>query len=382
MSLQAKAAPPDTIGIYLHVPFCATTCDFCAFYQEAPQRSQIECYLDTLIEEMHRAEIPERVETVFIGGGTPGILMEKDFEKIFAGMRACFDFRPDEISVELAPSTVRGNKAKALRALGVNRISMGVQSFDSDTLHKLGRRQDADLARRAYDHLREAGFDNLNLDLMFAYPGQTAGAWQADMQAAIDLGPEHISTYCLTFEEDTKLWVQLNEGKLRRDIGDEAERYLETWSFLPQKGYRQYEISNFAQSGFACRHNLNTWRMGQWRGLGPSAASQYGQRRWANPADLAGWAESVTSGKDHVDMVDLNEEVLATDAVIFGLRMNKGVNISELIQRWPGAHTTLNMLQHKLDAWVSDQLIHTDGYAYRLTSTGRLQADAIGAELL
>ncbi|WOO41066.1 radical SAM family heme chaperone HemW [Rubellicoccus peritrichatus] len=387
MTLQEKVG---SLGLYLHVPFCATTCDFCTFYQEAPQRQQIDQYLDALETEMRTVGTDEPIETVFFGGGTPGLLMGRDFEKIFTALHKHFRFDPSEISVELAPSTVRGDKLKVLRDLGVTRVSMGVQSFDPQTLVALGRQQSPKLVYEAYDSLRSAGFDNINIDLMFAYPGQTPAVWEADMREALRLDPEHISTYCLTFEEDTALWVKLNEGKLRRDIGVETELYRQTWDFLPDNGYAQYEVSNFSKPGFECQHNISTWQMGQWIGLGPSAASQYAGWRWSNPADLKEWQEAIQKRAtadgaftEHaVDVTELSPELLATDAVIFGLRMNDGIDLDAIKKRWPEAVGVIEEIGEILCRFDNEGLLKRSANVYRCTDEGRLRVDAIGGELI
>lgn len=388
--MQAKLGSDDALGIYLHVPFCATTCDFCAFHQDAPERADLDAYLAALESELRLAAPRGRVETVFFGGGTPGLLGVADFEKIFVALRAHTDFRPEEVTVEFAPSTVKPDKARALRALGVTRASLGVQSFDEKLLEALGRRQSARQARAAYDTLRAAGFDNINLDLMFAYPGQTASAWQRDLDEAIALNPEHISTYCLTFEEDTALWVKLTEGGLRRDVAAEADLYQLAWERLPQAGYAQYEVSNFARTGFACAHNLNTWRMGRWRGVGPSAASQDGGWRFANPADTPKWRAAVEAAHAPlacpppwaVDCVPLSPELLARDALAFGLRMNEGVSLAELRARWSEAAMALTEAEQFLAALMEEGYATLCEDRHALTAEGRLRVDAIGAELV
>lgn len=377
------------LGIYVHVPFCASTCDFCAFYQEAPRREDLDAYLDTLEKEVAAAECRERVDTVFFGGGTPGLLPARDFERLFAALHRHLDFQPREVTVELAPSTVKADKARVLRELGVTRVSMGVQSFDPATLEALGRRQSVKQVYEAYGVLRDAGFDNINLDLMFAYPGQGAEAWERDLREAVRLGPEHLSTYCLTFEEDTALWVKLRQGKLRRDIGAESDLYELTWRLLPELGYAQYEVSNFARPGHACLHNLATWHMGEWRGFGPGAASQYGGWRFANPADLAAWSEGVHTGgalagppAHAVDVVKLSPELLLEDALIFGLRMNDGVVTDELLGRWPAARAGWQRLCPILDELTAEGYLEQEAGRLRLTDEGRLRADAVGSMLL
>lgn len=386
--VQAKATTTGKIGLYLHIPFCASTCDFCAFYQEAPERKRVEAFVRALVEEMRRAEVEEPIDTVFFGGGTPGILTEGDFEHIFAGLHRHFEFQPREITVELAPSTVRGKRPQVLQELGVTRVSLGVQSFNDTTLEKLGRRQDAKRARQAYETLRLAGFSSINIDLIFAYPGQTAEAWAADLQRAVALGPEHISTYCLTFEEDTQLWLQLREGQLRRGPEEEAARYEETWAYLPAQGYAQYEISNFARPGHNCRHNENTWRMGHWLGLGPSAASQYRGWRWANPANTEQWQQQISQGAHLTPPIidpsarPLTPALLAEDAVLFGLRMNAGVDLTDLAQRWPEAGATLIALEAQLAEFAAAGWLEGAGRHYRLNDAGRLRVDALAAELV
>ncbi len=388
--MQAKLGDNDTLGIYLHVPFCATTCDFCAFHQEAPSRPELDAYLRAMEAELCLTAPVGRVETVFFGGGTPGLLGVGDFEKIFAALQRHTDFHPVEVTVEFAPSTVKADKARALRELGVTRASLGVQSFDEKLLEALGRRQSARQARQAYDVLRAAGFENINIDLMFAYPGQTAEAWTRDLDEAVALAPEHLSTYCLTFEEDTALWVKLTEGGLRRDIAAEADLYQLAWEHLPAAGYAQYEVSNFARPGFACVHNLNTWRMGRWRGVGPSAASQDAGWRFANPADTPKWREAVLAAEAPlaspppwaVDCVPLSPDLLARDALAFGLRLNNGVSLDELRARWPEADETLSETERFLADLVEEGYATLCDGRYGLTVEGRLRVDAIGAELV
>ncbi|MEM8550312.1 MAG: coproporphyrinogen-III oxidase family protein, partial [Verrucomicrobiota bacterium] len=246
---------------------------------------------------------------------------------------------------------------------------------------KLGRPHNRHQIDRAWAVLRESGFENINLDLMFALPGQTESQWLADLNQAMALGPEHISTYCLTFEEDTALWVKLSEGKVKRDEELEADFYLKTWETLEAGGYAQYEVSNFARTGRECIHNLNTWRMHRWLGLGPSAASQFCGQRYANVANLDQWLDGLNRGEPaREDVIDLTDALLATDALIFGLRMNGGVDLALLAERFtyfdPG----------KILRWAmsltQDGLMDTGSRVLRLTRAGRLIADQIGSTLL
>ena len=380
----------DSLGLYLHVPFCATTCDFCSFHQGAPRRQEMDIYLSALERELKRAQLSVPVTSVFFGGGTPGLLGISDFERIITALKEDTLFRPDEVTVEFAPSTVKPDKARALYELGITRVSLGVQSFDDRLLDALGRRQSAGQALEAYAILREAGFENINIDLMFAYPGQSASAWEHDMNEAIALNPEHISTYCLTFEEDTVLWTKLIQGGLKRDVAVEADLYRLAWQLLPDSGFEQYEVSNFSRPGYECLHNLNTWRMGSWRGLGPSAASQYGGWRFANPADTPKWQSAVLSTDKPstippswaVERVELDPELLARDALAFGLRLNAGVVLEELKRRWPEADLFFEEAEGFLAALVEEAYATSQEGHYRLTEQGRLRVDSIGAELM
>ena len=378
---QAKAEPP--LGVYCHVPFCATTCDFCAFYQTVPKGDAVARYLAGMAAEAAQVEWGGRgASTAFWGGGTPGLLKPVELRRLGETMLARCGGGLEEWSVELAPATVQPNRVAVLRDLGVTRVSLGVQSFQPGLLDALGRQHTVAQIHRAYDLLRATGFVSVNLDLMFALPGQGEADWRADLAEAVRLQPDHLSTYCLTFEEDTALWVKLSQGRVKLDVEKEAAFYERTWEFLEAAGYAQYEISNFARPGHACRHNLNTWRMAEWVGLGPSAASQFAGWRGANPPDLALWQEQVAGGRRaQSDRVRLTPELLAADSLIFGLRMNAGVNLPALKTRFPTA--PWGAVESCLARLVADGVLAlaTDGQA-RLTPRGRLVADAVGADVL
>lgn len=378
---QAKAAALSPLGLYVHVPFCASTCDFCAFYQTAPTAEGVRRFLAGVADETALVAWTHPVNTVFWGGGTPGLLAPRDLEKLAVSIRNRCGGAPEEWTVELAPASVTEARLAVLKAAGVTRVSLGVQSFQPALLDALGRAHTVEQVHRAYGRIRAAGFASVNLDLMFALPGQTEAGWAADVRAAVALAPDHISTYCLTFEEDTKLWVKLSQGRVKLDREHEARLYEATWAQLAAAGYAQYEISNFARPGHACWHNLNTWRMHEWIGLGPSAASQHAGWRGANVADLKQWLVHMARGERVTeDRVMLTPALLAEDALIFGLRMNAGVDLAPWRIRapeapWPQVDDTLVTL-------AAGELLMRDGDTVRLSDRGRLVADSIGAEIM
>ena len=377
---QDKANRATATGLYVHVPFCARTCDYCAFYQSAPNASAVRAYLDGIERESDLLVWPDRIETVFWGGGTPGLLAPRDLIRLGETLRRRMPIPPSEWSVEMTPLTVTEARLDALREIGVTRISLGVQSFQSALLDALGRQHTPEQAFRAAERVRAAGFASVNFDLMFALPGQLDADWEADLRQAVDLGPDHLSTYCLTFEEDTKLWLKLSQGRIRRDVEAEARLYSFTWDFLESAGYAQYEISNFARPGNRCLHNLNTWRMQRWIGLGPSAASQYDGWRCSNIADLDRWLALAAEGRRATeDRTPLSGALLAEDALIFGLRMNAGVEPGALRPLAPGA--PWGRVDALIEALGRDGLLEREGDTVRLTRRGRMVADSVGAEL-
>jgi len=375
-----KSTPVQSAtALYLHVPFCASSCDFCSFYQEQPKRSEIERYLSAIEREME-LHPPGRVETAFWGGGTPGLLPAEDLLRLGKAMTKAAG-RPGEWSVELAPSSVRADKLAALKEIGVTRVSMGVQSFDDATLDALGRRHSPKQIMEAWELIEAAGFASRNLDLIFAIPGQDEKRWTDDLHRAMSLKPDHLSTYCLTFEEDTAMFVKLSQGKVKIDRELEAHLYRRTWETLEDAGYAQYETSNFARAGHACRHNLITWEMGVWIGYGPSASSQWGARRWTNPSNLDQWIKGIEASQPVLEQVkDLSPADLLCDALVFGLRLNAGVDPFALAARFD---TPLPQGVRDLFAdLVEEGLMELAGTHFRLTGEGRMRADAVGVAVL
>ena len=374
-----SAPVQSATALYLHVPFCASSCDFCSFYQEQPKRGEIDRYLAAVEREME-LHPPGRVETAFWGGGTPGLLPADDLRRLGHAMTKAAG-KPGEWTVELAPSSVRADKLAALKEIGVTRVSMGVQSFDDATLDALGRRHSPKQILEAWELIEAAGLASRNLDLIFAIPGQDEKRWTDDLARAMELNPDHLSTYCLTFEEDTAMFVKLSQGKVKIDRELEAFLYRRTWETLEAGGYAQYETSNFARPGHACRHNLITWEMGSWIGYGPSASSQWGHMRWTNPANLDQWVKGIEAGQPVREQAKaLSSRDLLCDALVFGLRLNEGVDLFALAERF---ETPVPQGVRDLFAdLVEENLMELAGTRFRLNAEGRLRADAVGVAVL
>ena len=371
------------LGLYVHVPFCSTTCDFCAFYQERPSKKGFEEYFLALEKDFHAHLTDREFSTVFIGGGTPGILSEEQINKL-CGLISSNKIKDDcEWTVEVAPNEINQKKLDAFLNGGVNRLSLGVQTLDPVFMRELGRKHDVERAVKAYREVREAGFDNVNVDLLFGAPGQSLDHWKDDLRKAVDLAPDHLSTYCLTFEEDTALFAKLAKGQIKLDPDREALFYEWAWEYLPDQGYNQYEVSNYAKPGFECRHNLNTWKMNEWIGYGPSASSQFSQVRRKNFSNIEQWAKPLllSNEQQYEEYTKLSRLEIARDAILFGLRMNQGINLSDISAKFELSINSFDPVVKFLKLLESEGLGVSEKEYYFLTREGRIRCDAIASEI-
>lgn len=380
---QDSAALTDEqipLGLYLHVPFCSTSCDFCGFYQIQSDRKGILRYIDGVKRELDLVDAGNRkLDTMFWGGGTPGLLPAADMLTVGAAITDRLGMPAKEWTVEMAPSSVKRDKLEALKEAGVTRISMGIQSLNERLLDALGRQHSLKQIHKAYDLIREVGFHSVNVDLIFAIPTQTEEEWREDVRGALAMEPDHLSTYCLTFEEDTALFIKLQQGKVSIDPDREARFYTAMWEEAEKGGFHQYEISNYARPGHQCLHNVNTWRMAEWIGIGPSGSSQWAGTRHTNTPDLKAWLEGLDRGeRGLVDRVELTKALMLEDSLIFGLRMNEGVDLGLLSRRY-GKDLRGVVL---FDQLVAEGQAERIGDVLRLTPKGRMVADAVGEALL
>jgi oxygen-independent coproporphyrinogen III oxidase len=331
-----RIQPGKVEHLYGHVPFCAAKCHYCAFYSEAGSAAKMEDYANALLLELKGFAPQLAPKTIFFGGGTPSLLPAGLLRRVLETIHEKVDLRHlGEWTIECNPSTVSTEKAKLFRECGVNRISMGVQALDDELLKTIGRVHSLKAALESYAKLRAAAFENINLDLMFGLPGQTLDHWRNTLKRAIGLQPEHLSTYCLILEEDTEFWSLFQKGLIKPNEEQELAMYQTAMDMLAAAGYRQYEISNFAKPGRECAHNIAYWEGKDYLGLGPSACSTVGDRRWQNVPDTDRYIEGIRSERPVVISEEtITPELRASERVAFGMRMNAGVPAALLQGRW------------------------------------------------
>ena len=327
----------EPMGIYVHIPFCLRKCPYCGFFSRPPEsRTEVNDYVRRIIGEIKAAASeygvlpdgsgPRRADSIFIGGGTPSLLEPEQVSDIISALRAGFLITPDaEISIEANPGTLEQDRAKlaGFLAAGINRLSIGVQSFDDRVLRTLGRIHNAGEAERTFRAAREAGFDNINIDLMFGIPGQTAGQWDRTLRKATELDPEHISFYSLQLEEGTPFFEDFEAGRLT-ELTDDLDRamYHHAIALLRNAGYHHYEISNAAKPGFECRHNLKYWTLTEYLGIGDTAASYIGGTRFTM---MDGVKRDVHVNSSFDDM---------SEYMFTGLRLTRGILYSDFRRRF------------------------------------------------
>jgi oxygen-independent coproporphyrinogen III oxidase len=330
---MANPVEARVTSLYIHIPFCAQKCAYCAFYSEAASGELVNRYTAALIRELELIADDLKPKTIFFGGGTPSLLNLRQWEQILRTMEKCNLLGAEEFTVECNPATVSADKAKLFRDFGINRISMGVQSLDEKLLVRLGRIHSREMVFKSFDILRHAGFENINLDLMFAIPGQTMEIWRDTLNEAMAMQSEHLSSYEVIYEDDTPLYEQLKAGEFSVDENLACEMYEELISSAKHAGFHQYEIANFARGELsgekvpvrACKHNVNYWRGGSFYGLGPSATGYVRGVRTKNWSNTQIYCDQLEKGKRAIES---SEELpplrRAGEIAAFGLRMNAG----------------------------------------------------------
>ena len=329
---------PDAgaLGLYVHVPFCAAICSYCNFNRGLLDEDLKRRYVAALTEEIGRNGDGSRVDSIFFGGGTPSLLAAGEVARVLAACRGAFDVAPDaETTLEMNPESCRADYASALIEAGIDRVSLGVQSFDDGELARLGRTHTAAGARAAFDALRAAGCGNVSLDLMLWLPGQSRAACAASVDALLALAPDHASLYLLELYPNAPLRDEAaRRGWSQAPDEDAAAMYLDALSKTDAAGYEQYEISNVARPGRRSRHNLKYWRDGEWLGFGCGAHSTRRGSRWKNVSETARYVDAVERGAPAAEpRRRLSAEERLGDALITGLRLVEGVRLAALERR-------------------------------------------------
>lgn len=375
---------PEGAPLYVHLPFCAAKCHYCDFFSVPDEGEDVGGMVDALLAEA-RQRAPRRPRTVFLGGGTPSLLSERDLERLLDGLDAATDFRASavEVTAECNPESLDRGKAERLLALGVTRLSIGLQSLRDEVLRSFGRVHDARDGLRAFEAAREAGARDVNVDMIYAVPGQTLAEWTEDLTRVLELCSEHLSAYNLTFEEGTRFHAELRAGRLHAAPEDlELALFARTRALAAEHGLEAYEISNFARSGRLCGHNVNYWRNGPYVGLGPSAVSRTGRARGGNCRSVRGYRQRIGARGNALSWVEEPPgAVRLAETWWLGLRLAEGVDPAAArgVAEVDEAHDTALWEARGLAA--EGWLVERAG-RFALSERGLPLADAIAARFL
>lgn len=371
----------DSLELYFHIPFCIKKCDYCDFLSGPATRAGQEAYIYALLREMKAVSAIEKrtVDTVFIGGGTPSVPECGIMEKLLQGIGKNFQLAADaEVTIEANPGTLTPEKLALYRRYGINRISIGLQSPENQELRALGRIHNYQQFLESYHMAREAGFSNINIDLMFAIPGQTGEAWRAHLRQVAELKPEHISAYSLIIEEGTPF------AECELDLPDEDteyQMYEDTAGILAEYGYQQYEISNYAKDGYACRHNIGYWKRTEYLGLGLGASSLYGENRFSNTRDMQEYLGfSGNTERIRKDVLKLSLKDQIEEFMYLGLRMTEGISEIDFEQNF--GQKLENIYGSVLQKYKETGFLEKTGVNWRFTRKGIHVSNHILAEFL
>lgn len=362
--------------LYLHIPFCHRICPYCSFYKHTPGGIAQGKFIDTLLKELQFAlgACEETPRTIFLGGGTPSMLSETHLQQLFAGLHAQIDFSQlDEVCLEANPATFQLKKAKLMRQLGVDRVSLGIQSFDDEVLKTLGREHSAQQAEQSVRLLQEAGVARVNIDLMFSIPQQRLEQWHASVARAIELQPQHISAYNLTYEQDTAFFLAKMRGEVSECPQQNGIFFELAHDLLEGAGFEHYETSNYAQQGMRSTHNEGYWRGEDYLGIGPSAVSTLRGVRRSNVADTDAYMRMVAAvGCAQIEAENLTDEDRRLERLAMGLRTREGVD----------RQTLSASALARVDVLCDEGLLEWQTQRLRTTRAGMALVDAIVAELM
>ncbi|NLW65804.1 MAG: radical SAM family heme chaperone HemW [Clostridiales bacterium] len=372
------------LGIYIHVPFCASKCAYCDFYSLAGRDKMMDKYqaaiLRHIIEAAPQME-PYYIDTIYFGGGTPGYYGAKRICEILSTLKNYSKvLKSAEITVEMNPDSLTSSDLRMLRAEGVNRISLGVQSTKDDILRLIGRRHNFRQAEKAIRMCRSAGFSNISIDLIYGLPTQTRNDWADTLSKAIAMRPTHISGYGLKLEEGTPMCERYKDSDSLPTDDDQADMYLYMTDILARYGYSQYEISNFALPGFESRHNLKYWNLDDYMGFGPSAHSCIGNVRYSYIRDLKGYIDGINSGSSIIDEYETIDKLeRAAEYIMLGMRTTRGISKDEYSHIYKSG---FDKIEYLLEEYGKKGWVEAEGDRWHFTSSGFLLSNILIGTLL
>ena len=374
------------LGLYVHIPFCVKKCRYCDFNSFKLNIDEKRKYLNSLKKEMelYKENFKDKnIDSIFIGGGTPSILNEEEIKILFQNIKNNFKIKDGaEITMECNPGTLTLNKLKTMKECGVNRLSIGLQAVQNNHLEYIGRVHTYEEFERNYFQAKEVGFENINIDLMYALPNQSKEDWKQSLEKVVKLNPTHISAYSLILEENTELFnmYERNEFELL-DEDTDIEMYKYTINYLKYHGYNQYEISNYAKKGFECKHNILYWKCENYVGLGVSASGFVNGIRYNNFCDLDKYEKIIHSGKKPIEWEEkLGIKDKIEESIFLGLRMNEGIKFKDFYEKYN--FNFEEEYKNEIDKLKKIELININNEGIKLTQRGREISNSVFVEFM
>ena len=374
------------LGLYIHIPFCVRKCKYCDFNSFKLNIDEKKKYLSALSKEMelYKEKIGQKeIDSIFVGGGTPSILNEEEIKILFDNINLNFKIKEDaEITMECNPGTLTLNKLKIMKKCGVNRLSIGVQAVQNHHLKYIGRIHTFEEFEKNYHEAKKVGFDNINIDLMYALPNQTKEDWMESLEKVVNLNPTHISAYSLILEENTELFdmYERKEFKLL-DEDTDIEMYEYTINYLKSHGYNQYEISNYAKKGFECKHNILYWKCENYVGIGTSASGFLDEIRYNNLFEIDKYEELILNGKKPIEWEEkLSIKDKIEESIFLGLRMNEGIKFKDFKNKYD--FNFLEEYKNEIEKLTKLQLIDINETGMKLTQKGKEISNSVFVEFI
>ena len=374
------------LGLYIHIPFCIKKCKYCDFNSFKLNIDEKKKYISALEQEMklYKDEAKDKeIDSIFIGGGTPTVLNGDEIKTLFKKINENFKIKEDaEITMECNPGTIDEKKLLAMKESGVNRLSIGLQAVQNHHLKYIGRIHTYEEFEKNYIEAKNIGFNNINIDLMYALPNQTVEDWKETLEKIVKLNPEHISAYSLILEENTELFDMFNRKEFRLlDEDTDIEMYEYTINYLKLHGYNQYEISNYAKTGYECNHNILYWKCENYIGIGTSSAGYLNNIRYNNICEIDKYEEAVLNNKKPIEFEEFTSEKDEIEEKIFlGLRMNEGIKFIDFEEKY-----NLNFedkYKEQIEKLTKMNLIEVDNQGMRLTQKGREISNSVFVEFM